>query len=307
LNHGCPPQAIVAAFGFDERTVASWEKKGGKHCQRVHEHKVQQGQVNLKHVQADEMLIKMVCKKAWMAMAIAVPSRLWLGGAISLHRDKALITRLVHMVRSCARNLSILVCVDGLSSYITAFKSVFRNPVYTGLRGRPRLVLPSGFLMGQVIKQSVQRRLKSVSRRVVKGSREAIKTVITATKTGTDINTAYIERLNATFRSYLTPLVRRGRAIARKTETLSAVMYLLGCSYNFCWYHGSLRKPSMYKAGRKWEHKTPAMAAGLTDHKWTMLELLSYQVPLSPWKTAKKTNRKFAKKQVRPPPLSIHD
>ena len=69
-------------------------------------------------------------------MAMAVPSRLWLGGVISPHRDLVLITTLVQMVRSCARSLAILVCVDGLASYVTAFLQVFRHPLLTGRRGR---------------------------------------------------------------------------------------------------------------------------------------------------------------------------
>src|SRR5215467_5844992 len=92
LCHGCPLQAIVAAFGFDERTVAQWQARGGHHCRHVHGHLVQQGHVDLGHVQADELWIKMVGKRVWMALALAVPSRLWLGGVISPHRDRALIT-----------------------------------------------------------------------------------------------------------------------------------------------------------------------------------------------------------------------
>src|SRR5437868_6840979 len=82
----------------------------------------------------------------------AVQSRLWLGGMISRHRDLPLITRLVQRVRACAATPAILVCVDGLASYVTAFLKVFRQPVYTGRRGRPRLVLPDGLQFAQVIK-----------------------------------------------------------------------------------------------------------------------------------------------------------
>ena len=53
-------------------------------------------------------------------MALALPSRLWLGGVISAQRDLSLITTLVPLVRSCARTLAILVCVDGLASSVTA-------------------------------------------------------------------------------------------------------------------------------------------------------------------------------------------
>ena len=153
LSHGCPPQAIVAAFGLDERTVAAWLARAGAHCQQVHGHLVQQGQVDLQHVQADELWVKLVGQRVWMALALAVPSRLWLGGAISPRRDLVLITGLVRQVHACARHLDLLVCVDGLASYVTAFLRVFRTPVYTGWRGRPRLVLAAGFQLGQVVKQ----------------------------------------------------------------------------------------------------------------------------------------------------------
>jgi transposase-like protein len=130
LCHGCPSQAIVAAFGIDERTVAQWLARAGQHCQRVHQHVVQQGAVDLQHVQADELWVKLVGRRVGMAMAI--PSRLWLGGSISPRRDLVLITTLVPIVRACACRLAILVCVDGVASYVTAFQRVFRHPVRTG-------------------------------------------------------------------------------------------------------------------------------------------------------------------------------
>ena len=108
--------------------------------------------MDLQHVQADELWVKLVGRRVWMAMALAVPSRLWVGGVISPQRDLALITTLVQMVRSCARTLAIVVCVDGLASYVTAFLRVFRYPVRTDRPGRPRLVLEQGLLLGQVVK-----------------------------------------------------------------------------------------------------------------------------------------------------------
>jgi transposase-like protein len=291
LCHGCPLQAIVAAFGLDERTVAAWQARAGQHCQQVHEHLIERGQVDLGHVQADELWVKLVGRKVWQAMAMAVPSRLWLGGVISPHRDGALIRRLVARVRASASQLDLLVCVDGLSSYVTAFRRAFRVPVRTGRRGRPRLVLPEGFLLGQVIKQYAQRRVTGVVQRVKQGTATAIAAVLAATQSGRTINTAYIERLNATFRAHLTPLVRRGRALARTETMLTAGMWLVGCAYNFCWHHDSLRQLAPAEAGPKWLERTPAMAAGLADHAWTMSELLHYQVPLPAWVAPKRRGR----------------
>jgi transposase-like protein len=303
LCHGCPLQAIVAAFGFDERTVAHWLAQAGQHCQQVHKQLVQQGQVDLDHVQADELWIKMVGRRVWMAMAMAVPSRLWLGGVLSPRRDLVLITTLVQMVRACASSLAILVCVDGLASYVTAFLRVFRHPVQTGRRGRPRLVVEPGLLVGQVVKQYARRRVVSVVRRVVRGTAEAIAAVLARTGGGTGINTAYIERLNATFRSALAPLVRRGRALAHKEVVLTAGMYLVGCAYNFCWPHESLRLAAPAGASHKWQERTPTMAAGLTDHRWTLLELLRYQVPLPAWVAPKRRGR--PPKPVQQPAMAV--
>ncbi len=283
LSHGCPTQAIVAAFGLDERTVARWLAGAGAHCQRVQEHLVEQGHVDLQHVQADELWVKQVGGKVWMALALAVPTRLWLGGVISGSRDLPLITRLVQRVRACAATPAILVCVDGLASYVTACWKVFRQPIHTGRRGRPRLVLPDGFQFAQVVKHAAKRRVVGVTRRVVRGTLAGIEAVLTATDTGTVINTAYIERLNATFRAHLAPLTRRGRAIARTEAALTAGMWLVGTAYNFRWPHDSLRQLAPDHAPHKWLDRTPAMAAGLTDHCWSLDELLRLQIPLPRW------------------------
>ena len=104
LCHGCPVQAIVAAFGLDERTVADWRDRAGRHGQRFHEHRVLRGEVELGHVQADELYVKAVARRLWMAMAMAVPSRLWLGGVVSARRDLTLIMTVVGMVRHAAKS-----------------------------------------------------------------------------------------------------------------------------------------------------------------------------------------------------------
>jgi transposase-like protein len=300
LSYGCPLQAIVGTFSLDERTVAAWLQRAGRHCQQVHQHLVQQGQVDLQHVQADELWVKLVGRRAWLAMAVAVPSRLWLGGALSFQRDKGLITALVQQVRACAASLAILVCVDGLAAYVTACLRVFRAPVRTGRRGRPPLVVEPGLLIGQVVKRYARHHVISTSQRVVRGTAAAIGVVLEATGTGAGIHTAYIERLNATFRSHLAPLVRRGRAIAHTVATLEAGLWLVGCSYNLCWPHASLRQAAPAGSGRTWLPRTPAMAAGLTDHPWALRDLLQYRVPLPTWVAPKRRGRPPKQPQLLP-------
>ncbi|HEY7311157.1 MAG TPA: hypothetical protein VH643_17475 [Gemmataceae bacterium] len=291
LCYGCPRQAIVAAYGLDERTIADWQQRSGRHSRRFHALHVQQGRVDIQHVQADELWVKVLGRRLWMAMALAVPSRLWLGGVVSRHRDGQLITAVVRMVRSCASSLAMLVCVDGLSSYVTSFVKGFRHKLpREGRRGRPRLLVEPGLLIGQVIKRYSGRRLVEVTRRVVCGSAAAIAAVLARTGTGTGINTSYIERLNATFRSRWTPLVRRGRALVRE-RCVEAGMWLVGCAYNFCGEHDSLRVSAVVDSGRKWEGRTPAMAAGLTDHRWELREVLGERVPPERWKAPRRKPR----------------
>jgi len=126
---------------------------------------------------------------------------------------------------------------------------------------------------------------------MVQGTAEAIAAVLATTGGGTGINTAYIERLNATFRSCWVPLVRRGRALAHKEAALTVGRYLVGCAYNFCWTHARLRQTAGPTSGRRWQERTPALAAGLTDHCWTLSALLHYQVPLPAWIPPKRRGR----------------
>ena len=93
---------------------------------------------------------------------------------------------------------------------------------------------------GQV-KSRQGRLLAEITRRMVVGTEAAVTRVIAVTRGGTAINTSYIERLNATFRAHLAPLARLGRGIAHATALVESGMWLVGCAYNFCWTHESLR------------------------------------------------------------------
>ena len=284
LAHGCPLQAIVVAFGLDERTVKSWQSRSGKHCQQVHEHLVEQPR-DLGQVQADEIRVKMQGLIVWMAMAMQVQTRLWLGGVLSQRRDKHLMRALMQQVRNCALCRPLLFCVDGCVTYIDAIRKAFREPIPTGKAGRPRLRPWDGIFIAQVVKQYARKRVVGVIRRVIQGVGSQVETLLYKTQEGGVINTAFIERLNATFRSRIAALVRRGRALARQIPTLHDGMYLVGSVYNFCTYHKSLRVSLDLPNGRRrWLCRTPAIAAGITDHCWSVQELLYFRVPPSPWR-----------------------
>jgi IS1 family transposase len=215
-----------------------------------------------------------------MGMAICVQNRLWLGGEISASRDSEFIEKLITRVKRCASALggAILFCVDGLPSYPKAIWKVFREKEPRDEPGRCRMVEWRNILIAQVIKQYENNRVIGVRREIYQGTPEAVAELIKQTQGKGDINTAFIERINGTFRSCLHSLARRTRSLARQSKTLQSGMYLVGCVYNFCTEHKSLRLPGL-TGGHKWLERTPAMASGITDHCWTVDELLSYKVP----------------------------
>jgi transposase-like protein len=274
LAHGCPVQAIVAARGFDERTVADWWVRSGRQGQAVQEALVERPR-DLGQVQADEIRVKQQGGIVWMALAMMVKTRLWLGGEVSTQRDMTLIRRLIERVRRCAAHRPLLFCTDGLVSYIRAIRETFRDPVQTGQGGRPRLRPWRHVLIAQVVKRYERRRVVETERRIVDGTPAQVETLRRRLQGDGVINTASIERLNATFRARLAPLAQRCRALARHTLTLHHGMYLIGTVSNFGTPHESLSV-----AGGK---QTPAMAAGITDHCWSVRELLLFHVPPPRW------------------------
>src|SRR5216684_9193346 len=130
LAFGCPVQAIVQAYGLDERTIASWRDRAGKQCQRVHQAIIEQGQLDLVQGPPDEIRVKARGMVAWMGLAIMVSTRLWLGGVVSRTRDSSLADRLLLQVRACAQAAcTLLVCTDGWAAYPNSIRRAFRDKV----------------------------------------------------------------------------------------------------------------------------------------------------------------------------------
>lgn len=153
------------------------------------------------------------------------------------------------------------------------------------------MVAWSDIAIVQVVKQRLAGVL-TVERRLAQGDAAWVERLIKATQGQGVINTAFIERLNATFRQRMNNLVRRTRTLVHRSETLLAGMYLVGCFYNFCDFHHSLRlKLSVGSFGHRWVQRTPAIAAGLTDHPWTPAELFAFKVPPPRWQPPKQPGR----------------
>ncbi len=295
LVHGCPVQAIVKAFGFDERTVKSWWQRAGAHAEALHRHTVGHAQLDLQQVQLDEIKVKARGGSFWMALAIMVPTRLWLGGALSARRDQHLIDDLVAQVRAVALHRPLLLAVDGLASYVGAFRRAFRSKLPRhGQVGRCAWRAWSDINIVQVVKRRGAGSLQ-IERRIVQGTQAAVTHLLRRSQGDGVINTAYIERLNATFRQRLSCLTRRSRAAAQHAQTLHSAMFVLGCVYNFCSPHHSLRvRLWVGSHSYRWVARTPAMASGLTDHCWSLHELFTFHVPPPKWQPPKRRGPRSA-------------
>lgn len=294
LAYGCPVQAIVHALELDERTVARWQERAGAHCQRVHVDQIMQSTLDLQHVQADEIRGKGWKMIPWIGMAMMVSTRLWLGGVVSLRRDRHLADELLQMVTACCQPLvAVLVLTDGWAAYPGSIRRAFREKVKSVAgRGRSRLQAWPQVLIGTVIKTTVKKRVVEILRRVTQGDAEALMALLAASAGGNQLNTAFIERLNATFRERLASLTRRCRHAAHKVSRLQAGMWLVGCTYNFCWPHHELSRRAAKAQARHGDIPvTPAMASGLTDHVWSVRELLTFRIPPPVWIAPKRRGR----------------
>src|SRR5256886_3457607 len=165
LSYGCQVKAIVHAFGLDERTVADWRDRAGAHCQKVHQEMVEQGQLDLMHVQADEIRVKGCKLIAWMGLAMMVSTRLWLGGVVQLSRDRGLADRLMQQVSRCAACLRpLLVLTDGWSAYPGSIRRAIRSKIKeTAGRGRACLQVWPELYIGTVIKRSRKNRVVALT------------------------------------------------------------------------------------------------------------------------------------------------
>lgn len=278
LAHGCPVQAIVKTYDYDERTIWSWLRRAGAHCQKVHEAEIEQGHLELGQIQADELKINTFMGVVWMGMVMMVSSRLWLGGTVAKSRGKDFIRQLLSYAARAGHAGELLVSVDGFNIYPLVIPEIF-CATWDWLKAQWQ-----GWTQVAIVQTMKQKGGKrgDIHMEIYQGSAKFVRRMIRQSQGKGWINTSFIERLNATFRAHIQPLARRSRALVRRPEHLEAWMWLVGSVYNWCTYHDTLRLP-IYISHRKrrWLKRTPAIASELTDHCWSIQELLSYKYPTS--------------------------
>jgi IS1 family transposase len=243
-------------------------------------------------VREAETLARLSRSPPWVWVAIDPVSKLLLTIDVG-ERTVAMAQWIVHqLVQVLAPDGVPLFMTDGFKEYATALLTHFGQWVQPSRRQamgpapRPRWMPLPQLLYAQVVKSYRRRRLARVSHRVVFGTLAAIEQVLAAQ--GWHINTAFIERVNLTIRQHVAAVGRRVMTLCKAEEGLHQQLALYQTYYNFCLPHASLRQPLPepeptygHGSAKCWQPRTPAMAAGLTDHVWTLRDVLRFRVP--PW------------------------
>lgn len=195
--------------------------------------------------------------------------------------------RLLRRVRRCLDGSLPLFTSDALRHYAEVLLEVFgvwEHPRPTGRRGRPRAprrVAPPELRYAQVQKHRKHGRVVAVTRSVIFGEPTQVQAEAAALRRANgrrgQINTAYIERDNLTLRQELRRLARKTLGFSKNRHELQRALDYIDIHANFVKPHQSLRQRASPESGRRWVPRTPAMAAGVTDHPWTLEELLCYK------------------------------
>ena len=181
---------------------------------------------------------------------------------------------------------------DGYANYLTAIVAHFGHWVQpprtqaTGPAPKPRWMPLPALLYAQVVKTMRRRRLVEVKHRVVFGTQAAVEQVLAAC--GWQINTSFVERLNLSLRQRVAAMGRRSATPSKSEDGLRHQLALFQVYHNFVLPHASLRQALAEPiptngcgSAKVWRPCTPAMAAGLTDHVWSLKEVLLFRGP--PW------------------------
>jgi IS1 family transposase len=195
-------------------------------------------------------------------------------------RTEAKVHQLVQDFRERTQGrLMNLMTSDEYPAYQTAIfeaYGVVQEQPRTGRPGRPRKprkVLPEGLKYATVHKERRNGRVVKVSPRVVFGTMAAVLAALAVSLVSKVVSTVFIERHNGSDRNRNRRKVRKTGCFSKDWQVHEAMTYFTLYSYNFCWAVRTLR---VKVSKREYQQRTPAMAAGLTDHIWTTKEWITY-------------------------------
>jgi len=307
LAEGLGIRGTARVFELDPNTVLGWLVEAAEHLRAFSPYFLHD--VRVTQVQLDELYALLSAVKNgeisageagerfdrspnWVWVAMAPESKLLLAIDVG-ERTLAMAQRVVHqVVQVLAPDCAPLFLTDGFREYLTALLTHYGHWVQSlrrqdkGPYPKPRWLPLPQLLYAQVVKTVRRRRLVHVTHRVVFGTLEAVQQVLAAC--GWQINTAFVERINLTIRQHVAAIGRRVTTLCKGEDGVRQQLVLYQTYYNFCLPHASLRQPLPQSvptngsgSAKIWQSRTPAMAAGLTDHVWSLRAVLLFRVP--PW------------------------
>jgi len=311
LAEGASIRATARNIECDKDTVALWLPRVGRHCQRLLDYFLRD--LHLTECQLDELWTFVYKKEKHLTAFEKIAGRYgdaWIWVAFDpVHKlvpawrvGKRTLTDAQQFMKTLkSRHDSHLpfFTSDDLPHYADALLDVYGEeytPQRQGTRGRfplPRKRPPPDLCYAVVVKEREGQRLVKVTTRLVYGTEQQLHTFLRTSPVSKMINTYGVERNHLTVRQHSRRLGRKVNAFSKKRVHLKYQLALAFAYYHFCCPHRGLRQklahPLPTKNGhgspKKWRPVTPAMAAGLTDHVWTIDELLSFRVPpRSLWK-----------------------
>jgi len=306
LTEGLCVRAVARIHGVKPDTVLDWLRKAGRHCEQVSEYMMQE--LELSQAQLDEMWTFVRKKERmlseweklhseygdnWIWIAFDPVHKLVVAVLIGDHTEEEAVGLLARLRARLVDACLPLLTSDSLPHYASAILRAFGvwiRPQRKGNRGRfpkPRQVPPEELNYATVHKEREKGRVVSVTTKVIYGR---MKDILACLKPlGQTINTSFVERMNLTLRLLVSRLHRKTLCFSKKREYLKYHLHLALTYYHFVLHHSSLRVrlpqpvPTRGNGSPKlWEQRTPAMAAGLTDHAWSLEELLMCHVPAAP-------------------------
>jgi IS1 family transposase len=283
VAEGLSSHAAARVFHVSETTVRNWISRAGQHSQHLHHRMLHN--LKLTHIQLDELRLKLrgFAEAAWLWIACDARTKIIPAFAVG-PRTQALADQLVHEVaQRLAPGYLPIFSSDGLALYFYALTAHFGEWVQTLDTPRRVWMVAARLQYAQVIKRYRRRRLAEVCHHVYLGTPDDYRQTLCALGFSGRIQTAFIERLNLTIRRSIAGLARRSWSAAHSLRELALQFEWWRAVYHFARPHAGLRQPlghtQAQQTRQRFRPRTPAQAAGLTNRRWTVLEVLSYPAP----------------------------
>jgi len=222
----------------------------------------------------------------WIWRAFAPEFRLRLASLVG-NRTLYSARRLLRKIHGCLNGTLPLFTSDSLPHYADVLLELYgqwKKPQPTGLPGRPcnvQRVASPDLRYARVHKERQGGRVINVTQSIMFGKRRTVQTQAALLKRADgsegQINTSYIERDNLALRQELRRLTRKTLGFSKNRRELQHALDFIDAHDNFVKPHGALRLKAPSQGNRRWAPRTPAMAAGISDHVWTLEELLCYK------------------------------